>query len=151
MSALPEYSDDETTCVKCGMVEAQTEYMPGLAGVDLDRAHIDGAPFHNEFLKRTCVRCEYMWAERCLDYCERCKSTGVDPEDSIPAEGPSDHSMGEPPVLEPCRDCTLPGLIASQVQPPSFQGKVLGLRCTVCQAPAVPFKLGETPHCALHG
>jgi hypothetical protein len=37
--------------------------------------------------------------------CDRCKGSGIDPEDSMPATGPTEHSMGEPPVLEPCRDC----------------------------------------------
>lgn len=40
--------------------------------------------------------------------CPRCKGSGIDPEDSHPAEGPSEYSMGEPPVLEPCRACQFP-------------------------------------------
>ncbi|MFJ3283345.1 hypothetical protein [Streptomyces halstedii] len=37
--------------------------------------------------------------------CERCNSTGIDPEDFDPGSGPTDYSMGEPPALEPCRNC----------------------------------------------
>lgn len=40
--------------------------------------------------------------------CQRCKGSGIDPEHSYPAEGPSYHSMGEPPHLEPCIDCQFP-------------------------------------------
>lgn len=40
--------------------------------------------------------------------CDRCKGSGIDPEDSYPAQGPDEYSMGEPPVLEPCRSCSLP-------------------------------------------
>lgn len=31
-----------------------------------------------------------------------CEGTGIDLYLSLPAEGPSEYSMGEPPVLEPC-------------------------------------------------
>lgn len=37
--------------------------------------------------------------------CDRCKDSGIDPEDSYPSEGPSEYSMGEPAALEPCRAC----------------------------------------------
>lgn len=40
--------------------------------------------------------------------CERCKGSGIDPEHSRPAEGPSYYSMGEPEVLEPCVACQYP-------------------------------------------
>jgi len=37
--------------------------------------------------------------------CARCKGSGIDPELSLPMEGPTYYSMGEPPVLEPCVEC----------------------------------------------
>lgn len=45
--------------------------------------------------------------------CARCKGTGIDPEHSFPAEGPSEYSMGEPAVLEPCTDCQFPDIIGT--------------------------------------
>ncbi|ACX71084.1 RNA polymerase sigma-H factor [Streptomyces phage ZL12] len=45
-----------------------------------------------------------QWAVHTPD-CARCDDSGIDPEDSDPGSGPSDHSMGEPPALEPCRNC----------------------------------------------
>ena len=47
----------------------------------------------------------YPWICPCEPQCARCKGSGIDPEYSLPAEGPSEYSMGEPPVLEPCVDC----------------------------------------------
>ncbi len=51
----------------------------------------------------------------CLDsrppeekHCARCKGSGIDPVYSLPAEGPSYYSMGEPDVLEPCIACQYP-------------------------------------------
>jgi hypothetical protein len=40
--------------------------------------------------------------------CQRCKGSGIDPEFSHPAEGPSYYSMGEPEALEPCVACQFP-------------------------------------------
>lgn len=40
--------------------------------------------------------------------CKRCKGSGIDPEHSHPAEGPSYYSMGEPEALEPCTACQYP-------------------------------------------
>src|SRR5689334_329254 len=40
--------------------------------------------------------------------CRRCNDSGVDPEFSYPAEGPSYYSMGEPEHLEPCVACQFP-------------------------------------------
>ena len=37
--------------------------------------------------------------------CTRCNDSGIDPEDSDPGSGPTEHSMGEPLALEPCRNC----------------------------------------------
>ncbi len=37
-----------------------------------------------------------------MQLCLFCQGTGIDLENSYPAEGPSYYSMGEPPVLEPC-------------------------------------------------
>ncbi|WP_331764468.1 hypothetical protein [Streptomyces anulatus] len=52
-----------------------------------------------------------QWAIHTPD-CARCDDSGIDPEDSHPGSGPSDYSMGEPPALEPCRDCG-PGATAT--------------------------------------
>ncbi|MFE9461639.1 hypothetical protein [Streptomyces californicus] len=56
-----------------------------------------------------------QWALHTPD-CARCDDTGIDPEDSHPGSGPSDHSLGEPPALEPCRDCG-PGATTTAVSP----------------------------------
>lgn len=40
--------------------------------------------------------------------CSRCKGSGIDPELSQPAEGPSYYSMGEPEALVPCVACQYP-------------------------------------------
>ncbi|MEU0624929.1 hypothetical protein ABZ329_29230 [Streptomyces rubiginosohelvolus] len=46
--------------------------------------------------------------------CARCDDSGIDPEDSHPGFGPNDYSMGEPPALEPCRNCG-PGSFTASV------------------------------------
>ena len=38
------------------------------------------------------------WVQDCIF----CEGTGIDWENSLPAEGPSYYSMGEPPHYEPC-------------------------------------------------
>ena len=40
--------------------------------------------------------------------CARCKGSGIDPEHSYSATGPTEYSMGEPEHLEPCIDCQFP-------------------------------------------
>jgi hypothetical protein len=45
------------------------------------------------------------WEQLCL----LCGGTGIDAENSYPAEGPSYYSMGEPGHLEPC-PCQFAGL-----------------------------------------
>ncbi|MFB6665881.1 hypothetical protein [Streptomyces parvus] len=54
-----------------------------------------------------------QWAIHTPD-CARCDDSGIDPEDSHPGYGPNDYSMGEPPALEPCRNCG-PGATATAV------------------------------------
>lgn len=72
--ALPPYSGPIPTCPKCGLSgnqrgehpeTARTRYVEPIEGeqVTLTRTE-DGAP---EYLTRTCVRCGYSWAERCVD------------------------------------------------------------------------------------
>lgn len=66
--SLPQCSGDDIMCVKCGHEGADTDYWPQVSGFDLERSAIHGAPSHAEFLERTCGRCEYWWAEECLNW-----------------------------------------------------------------------------------
>lgn len=63
---LPEFSADLAHCDPCGWPEADTEYVPASTHPgDLSRAL---NPFGGRwpvfaFLKRTCTRCGFQWAE----------------------------------------------------------------------------------------
>lgn len=109
---LPKYSGEDGCCFACNWPEADTEYVPAAKG-PLDsyrRLDLDGKCFPaTAFLKRTCGNCQYEWAESLVGRpepeCSRCKDSGIDPEDSDGGSGLSEYSMGEPPALEPCRNC----------------------------------------------
>jgi hypothetical protein len=63
---IPEFTDDLAHCDPCGWPEAATEYVPAsLVPGDLSRTM---NPFGGRwpvfaFLKRTCTRCGFQWAE----------------------------------------------------------------------------------------
>lgn len=63
---LPEFSDDLAHCDPCGWPEADTEYVPAIAGPVAIERRVN--PFGGgwpvfAFLKRTCTRCGFQWAE----------------------------------------------------------------------------------------
>ena len=69
MSALPEYSGDFSHCWACGNPEAETTYVPRIkspsdAISEKRTVHRDPKPGPDPFLKRTCTRCGYTWAEQ---------------------------------------------------------------------------------------
>lgn len=69
MSNLPPYSGDTNEgvdCIKCGFYIATTEYMPPAKGILPHTLPGVGGTTHDEFLKRTCDRCGYEWAEACM-------------------------------------------------------------------------------------
>ncbi|AMD42781.1 hypothetical protein SEA_XKCD426_40 [Streptomyces phage Xkcd426] len=79
---LPPYSGDNDfgpDCVKCGFDSASTEFMPDSTGFNPDRVCY-GYPYRGEFLKRTCLRCGYAWAEAVIRPVPqaRCGSTNQD-------------------------------------------------------------------------
>lgn len=60
---IPGFSDDLAHCEQCGWADADTEYVPASRS-PLDRINPFGGswpPFG--FLKRTCTRCGFQWAE----------------------------------------------------------------------------------------
>ena len=63
---IPEFSDDLAHCDPCGWADAGIEYVPAIAGpVAIDRRvnpFGGGWPVF-AFLKRTCTRCGFQWAE----------------------------------------------------------------------------------------
>jgi len=63
---LPEFTDDLAHCDPCGWADAGTEYVPAIVGIAaLDRVvnpFGGGWPVF-AFLKRTCLRCGFQWAE----------------------------------------------------------------------------------------
>lgn len=64
MSALPAFSGEHPPCVKCGMRDAYTEWVPYRPPV-YDRGQTV-RPARDEYLKRTCGRCGYHWREACV-------------------------------------------------------------------------------------
>ena len=63
---LPEFSDDLAHCDPCGWPEADTLFVPAIAGAASVDRRIN--PFGGSwpvfaFLKRTCQRCGFQWAE----------------------------------------------------------------------------------------
>lgn len=62
--ALPPFSGDHPPCVKCGMRDAFTEWVPYRPPV-YDRGLI-AREAQGEYLKRTCCRCGYFWREACI-------------------------------------------------------------------------------------
>lgn len=89
MTHLPEYSDDLAHCDPCGWPEADTEYVPAVVGPASSDRRINpsgGSWPVFAFLKRTCLRCGFQWAEAQLppqvpdSPCERCHGSRKDPE-----------------------------------------------------------------------
>lgn len=63
---IPEFSDDLAHCDPCGWPEADTEYVPPIVGgVSIERRvnPFGGGWPAFAFLKRTCTRCGFQWAE----------------------------------------------------------------------------------------
>lgn len=63
---LPEFSEDLAYCDPCGWTDADTEYVPAIAGLVVIERRVN--PFGGgwpvfAFLKRTCLRCGFQWAE----------------------------------------------------------------------------------------
>lgn len=63
---IPEFTDDLAHCDPCGWPDADTEYVPASL-MPLDTAR-NVNPFGGRwpvfaFLKRTCTRCGFQWAE----------------------------------------------------------------------------------------
>lgn len=63
---LPEFSDDLAHCDPCGWPDADTAYVPAIAGPVVIERRVN--PFGGgwpvfAFLKRTCTRCGFQWAE----------------------------------------------------------------------------------------
>lgn len=70
MTHLPEYTGDLAYCDACEWPEAATEYVPAILGpVSLDRRvnPCGGGWPVGAFLKRTCERCGFQWAEALAD------------------------------------------------------------------------------------
>lgn len=63
-AALPAFSGDHPPCVKCGIRDAYTQYVPPRQPV-YERGRVL-ITYRDEFLKRTCSRCSYEWAEACV-------------------------------------------------------------------------------------
>ncbi|MFB4306951.1 hypothetical protein [Actinomadura sp. GTD37] len=61
-AALPPFSGDDPTCVKCGNVGAITKYRPCFMVGDCHHPGI-GALQGVEHLDRECGRCDYTWPE----------------------------------------------------------------------------------------
>ena len=63
---IPEFTDDLAHCDPCGWADAGTEYVPAIVGpVSIERRvnpFGGGWPVF-AFLKRTCTRCGFQWAE----------------------------------------------------------------------------------------
>lgn len=63
---LPEYTGDLAYCQPCGWSDAHTEYVPAITGI-AELARIINPAGGNwptvAFLKRTCERCGFQWAE----------------------------------------------------------------------------------------
>lgn len=70
VSQLPQFTGGRARCQPCGWPEAATEYTPPFAGGVqrvLDRRDLDGNRWPSgRFLKRTCTRCGFEWAEACV-------------------------------------------------------------------------------------
>jgi len=64
-AGLPEYSGELALCDACGFCDAETEYVPS-NWFRLDRGkglvNLTSGPA-GSFLKRTCERCGFEWAE----------------------------------------------------------------------------------------
>jgi hypothetical protein len=64
-TALPPFSGDDPTCIKCGNVGAHTKHCPSAGSVaeawDTDRL------LTAEHLERECSRCAYRWAEATIE------------------------------------------------------------------------------------
>lgn len=60
-AALPPFTGDDSTCIKCGNVGARTEYLSNGTCVHDGRAILGYA--RNERLCRQCERCDYRWDE----------------------------------------------------------------------------------------
>lgn len=63
---LPEYTGDLAYCQPCGWSDALTEYVPaiiGIAGLARIINPAGGSWPAVAFLKRTCERCGFQWAE----------------------------------------------------------------------------------------
>lgn len=65
------------------------------------------------------------WEQLCLF----CWGTGIDHENSYPAEGPTCYSMGEPPYIEPCICQYLPILRSRSEACPDCRGEGGCWRC----------------------
>lgn len=66
---LPEFSDDLPYCDACAWPEADTTYVPAAAGMVSTARRINPSGGHwpaFAFLKRTCTRCGFEWAEACV-------------------------------------------------------------------------------------
>lgn len=66
---LPEYTGDLAYCQPCGWSDALTEYVPAIAGLASVSRRIDSNGVSRPaqaYLKRTCERCGFQWAEATL-------------------------------------------------------------------------------------
>lgn len=86
MSNLPEYTGELACCEVCGYPDASTEYVPKSGKrIDPHRMDQNGNPWPaDRFLKRTCDRCGFQWAEACVPpvdpatlFCAECRDTGA--------------------------------------------------------------------------
>lgn len=126
---IPEFTDDLAHCDPCGYPDADTTYVPAsLMPGDLERLM---NPFGGRwpvfaFLKRTCLRCGFQWAEAPLS-----------PQQPDQPELCGDRSAGGPP-------CNLQaGHLSPHVSShPCPAPAVLGMKCSLPAGHRSPHQWG---------
>lgn len=66
---LPEFSDDLSHCDACAWPEADTVFVTAILGAASVDRKVNPCGGHwpvFAFLKRTCIRCGFEWAEACV-------------------------------------------------------------------------------------